>query len=85
MNKNVRECLLESNVMISSSQPIQISPVFTEPEAASWLKVSRVTLQRIRLRGEISFCRVGGCRVIYTSKHLEEYLASRERAAFHLN
>jgi hypothetical protein len=56
--------------------------IFTEPEAAHWLKVSRITLQRARLRGEIAFSRVGGCRVIYTRRHLEDYLASRERAAY---
>jgi hypothetical protein len=54
---------------------------FTEVEAAKWLKVSRITLQRIRLRNEIAFSRVGGTRVIYTLKHLEDYLASRERIA----
>lgn len=56
---------------------------YTEKEAARWLKVSRPTLQRIRLRGEIAFSRIGGTRVIYTTKHLSEYLVSRERAAFH--
>lgn len=55
---------------------------FTEPEAAQWLKVSRITLQRARIRGEIAFCRIGGIRVIYTRKHLEDYLKSREHAAF---
>lgn len=56
--------------------------VFTEPEAAKWLRVSRITLQRVRLRGEISFSRVGGVRVVYTYKNLTDYLASRERTAF---
>jgi len=55
--------------------------VFTEPEAANWLRVSRITLQRIRLRGEISFSRVGGTRVVYTIKNLTDYLASCERKA----
>lgn len=57
--------------------------VFTEPEAAKFLRLSRQTLQRIRLRGEIAFCRVGGTRVVYTRQHLDAYLASRERAAYH--
>lgn len=55
---------------------------FTEVEAARWLKVSKITLLRIRSRGEIAFSRVGGSRIIYTLKHLEDYLASRERAAY---
>ena len=56
--------------------------IFTEPEAAAWLKVSRITLQRARLRGEIAFARVGGCRVIYTRRQIEDYLNARERAAY---
>lgn len=66
------------SILTTSQQPA----VFTEAEAARLLKVSRITLQRIRLRGEIAFSRVGGTRVIYTSRHLEEYLADREQAAF---
>ena len=54
---------------------------FSEEEAASYLKISRITIQRIRLRGEITFARIGGTRVVYTSQHLEQYICSRERAA----
>lgn len=53
--------------------------VFTEIEAAKVLKVSRVTLQRVRLSGGISFSRVGSSRVVYTEKNLTDYLAARER------
>lgn len=70
------------NKEISSATSLAIQDNFTEPEAAFWLKVSRITLQRARLRGEIAFSRIGGCRVIYTRKHLEDYLISRERAAY---
>lgn len=56
---------------------------FTEPEAARWLKISRVTLQRIRLRGEIGFVRVGGTRVVYRLDDLVRYLAAHERKPFH--
>ena len=61
---------------------IPFQEIFTEHEAAAWLKVSRITLQRARLRGEIAFARVGGCRVIYTRRQIEDYLNSRERAAY---
>ena len=53
----------------------------TELEASAYLRISRQTLQRIRLRGEISFSRVGGTKVVYTLKNLSDYLASRERIA----
>jgi len=67
--------------MNQPNNPPTLTQNFTEIEAAKWLKVSRITLQRIRLRNEIAFSRVGGTRVIYTLKHLEDYLASRERVA----
>lgn len=53
--------------------------VFTEKEAAKLLKVSRITLQRVRLGGGISFSRVGSSRVVYTQKNLTDYLTARER------
>lgn len=67
---------------ISAEIQLPIPDNFTEAEAAKWLKVSRITLQRARLRGEITFSRIGGCRVIYTRRHLEDYLTKRERAAY---
>lgn len=70
-----------SNSIIPANNHLALN--FTETEAANWLKVSRQTLQRIRLRGDIGFCRVGGTRVVYTFKHLNDYLDARERAPYH--
>jgi len=69
-----------STAPVRSRQPERQN--FTEAEAAEWLRTSRVTLQRIRRRGEISFSRIGGSRIIYTRQNLNDYVASRERAAF---
>jgi excisionase family DNA binding protein len=89
MNLNDSHSGAKAPSLSTSEVPSRILPdvqqTFTEPEAACYLKVSRQTLQRIRLRGEISFCRVGGTRVLYTFKHLEEYLTSRERKSFRDN
>lgn len=82
MSTTNSHAVIDGSPTIQSSQTLQ-TQVFTEPEAARLLRISRVTLQRIRLRGEISFSRIGGTRVIYTEKHLGDYLAARERAAFH--
>ena len=71
-----------SGTKLDPSSDDQSAQIFTEAEAAKLLKISRVTLQRIRLRGEIAFARIGGTRVIYTNKHLEAYLHFRERAVF---
>lgn len=53
--------------------------LFTELEASRLLKISQITLKRIRLRGEIKFSRIGGSRVIYTDQQLLDYINNRER------
>jgi excisionase family DNA binding protein len=50
----------------------------TESEAARMLGVSKITLQRLRNRGEISHFRIGA-RVLYSPEHLKDYLADVER------
>lgn len=52
----------------------------TEPEAASRIGVCRLTLLRIRQRGDISFYRVG-TRVLYAPEHIEAFLRRNERVA----
>lgn len=80
---DVPDTNIQTNLENAESQIASYIPqIFTEPEAAKWLKVSRITLQRIRLRGEIAFSRIGGTRVIYTAQHLSDFLKSREKAAF---
>lgn len=51
---------------------------FSEKNAATVIGVSRLTLQRARKRGDISYYRVG-TRVLYSAKHIADYLASVER------
>lgn len=50
----------------------------TESAAARMLGVSKITLQRLRNRGEISHFRIGA-RVLYSPQHLKDYLADVER------
>lgn len=50
----------------------------TESEAARMLGISKITLQRLRNRGEISHFRIGA-RVLYAPEHLKDYLADVER------
>lgn len=50
----------------------------TEAEAARMLGVSKITLQRLRNRGEISHFRIGA-RVLYSLEHLSDYLVDVER------
>lgn len=50
----------------------------TEAEAAKLIGVSKVTLQRARKRGEVSYYRVGA-RVLYSMKHINDFLSGVER------
>lgn len=50
----------------------------TEAAAAQMLGVSKITLQRLRNRGEISHFRIGA-RVLYSLEQLKDYLADVER------
>jgi excisionase family DNA binding protein len=52
----------------------------TESAAARMLGVSKITLQRLRNRGEISHFRIGA-RVLYSPKHIQDYLSSVEQKA----
>ena len=54
--------------------------LLSEPEASSALGISRITLQRKRKDGDISFYRVGG-RILYSPSHLDEYLSKCEQKA----
>ena len=61
----------------ADEQPFKL---LSEPEASSALGISKITLQRKRKDGSISFYKVGG-RVLYSPSHLEEYLAKCEQKA----
>lgn len=51
--------------------------LLTEEEAASILRMHRITLLRLRKEGKISFLRLGTGRgrVFYTPEQLQEFLA----------
>jgi lipopolysaccharide export LptBFGC system permease protein LptF len=54
---------------------------FTDREAASFLRISQVTLWRERKAGRISFRRVAS-KILYTREDLESYLNGNKREAF---
>ena len=55
--------------------------IFTDKEAADYLRISQVTLWRERKKGKISFRRAAS-KIVYTQKDLENYLESTKRNAF---
>ncbi len=69
-----------TNHSIRKSAENSTVKLLSEPEASSVLGISKITLQRKRKDGSISFYRVGG-RVLYSPNHLEEYLSKCEQKA----
>ncbi len=56
--------------------------VFTVPEAAAFLRVSRSTLDKMRCSGRgPAFTRAGVAKVVYRREVLCDWLASRERTS----
>ena len=69
-----------TNKSVRTSAENQAFKLLSEPEASSVLGISKITLQRKRKDGSISFYRVGS-RVLYSPNHLQEYLAKCEQKA----
>jgi predicted DNA-binding transcriptional regulator AlpA len=59
------------------TNPAIDDPIFTEPEMAKRLRISAVTLRRMRKRGEIAFVQLTSNRVGYRQSHGDALLASR--------
>jgi hypothetical protein len=71
---NDRKLLNEKN------QTIAMREIYTDKEAANFLRVSQVTLWRERRKGKISFRRAAS-KIIYTRADLESYLDKNKREA----
>jgi excisionase family DNA binding protein len=55
--------------------------IYTDREAAEYLRIGQTTLWRLRKAGKISFRRAAS-KIIYTQSDLENYLSSTKREAF---
>ncbi len=55
--------------------------IYTDREAAEYLRIGQTTLWRLRKTGKISFRRASS-KIIYTQSDLEHYLSSTKREAF---
>lgn len=55
--------------------------IFTDKEAAAYLRIGQTTLWRLRKTGKISFRR-SASKIVYTETDLKNYLESTKRNAF---
>lgn len=76
---NDRKLLNEKNCLIAERE------IYTDREASEYLRVSQVTLWRERKAGRLTFRRIGGGKIIYLKKDLQEYLENQKRAAYAAN
>lgn len=60
----------------------QETQLFTNKEACEFLRVSPVTLWRIREKGKIDFRRVGAGKIVFTREDLENYLEQQKGVAY---
>jgi hypothetical protein len=73
---NMNEKQLSTNQILLERQQI-----YTDREAAQFLRIGQTTLWRLRRNGKISFRRASN-KIIYTQSDLENYLSSTKREAF---
>ena len=71
-----KEQYISSKGAVSARQRI-----FTDKEASEYLRISQVTLWRLRKAGKISFRRAAS-KIIYMQEDLDDYLQRTKREAF---
>lgn len=71
----------DHQILINKNQEFELQQLFTQRETCLRLRISQVTLWRLRKAGKISFHRVAS-KIIYTQADLDSYLESTKRDAF---
>ncbi len=71
----------DRQILINKNQEFEGRQIFTDKEASLYLRISQVTLWRLRRDGMISFHRAAS-KIIYTQADLDNYLQSTKRSAF---
>ncbi len=74
MNEKIINNISERN------SEIMLPQLFTDEEAAEYLKVSRMSLWRLRKAGELSFVRVTS-RIMYRRSDLENFIQRHSQTA----
>ena len=78
---NEKQIFNDRQMLINKNQEIERRRNFTDKEASDYLRISQVTLWRLRKTGKISFSRAAS-KIIYTQADLDNYLQSTKREAF---
>ncbi len=71
----------DRQILINKNQELEQRQIYTEKEASIHLRLSKITLWRLRKAGKISFHRAAS-KIIYTQADIDSYLESTKRNAF---
>ncbi len=78
---NEKQISSDQEQINQSGETIGERELFTDKEAAEYLRISQVTLWRERKAGKITFRRIAS-KIIYLKQDIEEYLERGKRQAF---
>ncbi len=78
---NEKQISSDQKQINQSNETIRERELFTDKEAAEYLRISQVTLWRERKAGKISFRRAAS-KIIYTHDDLLDYLERNKRNFF---
>jgi phage antirepressor YoqD-like protein len=77
---NEKQISTDRELLNMKNEAIERQRIFTDREAAAYLRIGQTTLWRLRRGGKISFRRAAS-KIIYTHADLENYLESTKRNA----
>ncbi len=78
---NQKQISADRILLNQKNEAIERQAIYTDREAAKYLRISQITLWRLRKAGKIRFRRAAS-KIIYTQADLEHYLKSTEREPF---
>ncbi len=78
---NEKQISADRVLLNNKNEAIDHRQIYTDREAARYLRIGQTTLWRLRKAGKISFRRASS-KIIYTQNDLENYLDSTKRDAF---
>ncbi len=78
---NEKQISPDRALLNQKNEAIEQRRIFTDREAAEYLRIGQTTLWRLRKTGKISFRRAAS-KIIYLQSDLDSYLSSTKREAF---
>ena len=78
---NEKEISSDRELLNQKNEAVKLRELFTDKEASAYLRVSQVTLWRLRKDRKINFRRVAS-KIVYLREDIDAYLDKNKRSAF---